>query len=68
MTTGELDEQAAHAIPPATTTINRRTIESGPRDRIRHESLTIAEADSTTRNPPDSTALSRIATRSAPAR
>ena len=40
----------------------------GCADRIRQESLTTADADSTTRKPPDSTALSKIATRSAPAR
>src|ERR1700691_2880488 len=67
-TAGELAEQAAHAIAPARLISDARTTGSGRRDRIRQESLTTAEADSTTRRPPDSTALSRIATRSAPAR
>ena len=67
-TAGELAEQAAHAIAPAMPTSIARTIASGRGGRINQESLTTAEADSTTRRPPDSTALSKIATRSAPAR
>jgi hypothetical protein len=53
---------------PATPISSSLTIVGGRRDRIRQESLTTAEADNTTRRPPDSTALSRIATRSVPAR
>jgi hypothetical protein len=53
---------------PATPITSARTILGGRRDHIRQESLTTAEADSTTRRPPDSTELSRIATRSVPAR
>ena len=53
---------------PATPIGGAHTIVGDWRDRIRQESLTTAEADSTTRRPPDSTALSRIATRSVPAR
>ena len=63
---GELAEQAAHAnVMPASIA---RIIVSARGDRIRQVSLATAEADSTTRSPPDSTALSRIATRSAPER
>ena len=67
-TAGELAEQAAKVNAPATPISSAQIIVGGRRDRIRQESLTTAEAESTTRRPPDSTALSRIATRSVPAR
>ena len=65
---GEPAEHAAHAIAPARLISDARMTGRERRDRIRQESLTTAEADSTTRRPPDSTALNRIATRSVPAR
>ena len=63
---GELAEQTAQAsVMPASIA---RIIVSARGDGICQLSLATAEADSTTRSPPDSTALSRIATRSAPER
>ncbi len=67
-TAGELAEQAAQASAPVMPTSIARTTAWARGDGIGHESLATAEADSTTRSPPDSTALSRIATRSAPER
>ncbi len=63
---GELAKQPAHASVMPTSIA--RIIVSARGHGIGQLSLATAEADSTTRSPPDSTAPSRIATRSAPER